>query len=141
MNLMHFAIHALVDAGQGQTAPDRVVDLPSATEHREQHAAGTLRRGLHALGRRARSALAWLRDRRDTRRALAALDRLDDHLLRDIGLRRGDLDAVRAGLTSLDALEVERRAHRPLAPPIAMPHRHDAVATERPEELGLARSA
>ncbi|WP_204112606.1 DUF1127 domain-containing protein [Shimia biformata] len=32
----------------------------------------------------------WLRERRDARRTLLALDRLTDHQLKDIGLRRID---------------------------------------------------
>jgi uncharacterized protein YjiS (DUF1127 family) len=49
---------------------------------------------LRLLGRGARTALRWARQRREARRAQRELLDLDDRLLRDVGLTRAD---VRSG--------------------------------------------
>ena len=82
-----------------------------------------------AAGRRVKATLAALRRRHEQARVRRALERLDDHLLRDIGVTRAEVDAgllppfarpedagVRAlGRTSPDAGETTETQCRPSA--------------------------
>jgi len=54
-------------------------------------------RGLLGLGAASRGLVARARDRRQRRRTVRDLHYLDDHLLADIGLTRGDVDLLHRG--------------------------------------------
>lgn len=56
------------------------------------------------------------REKARQRRAVADLMSMNDHFLEDIGLTRGDLAAVTLGQTSLEELNMERRARLAVAP-------------------------
>jgi uncharacterized protein YjiS (DUF1127 family) len=58
---------------------------------------------------RLRGWLANRRERRHRRQALAELSRLDDHLLRDIGISHGDIRFAMHGRRSLVWLQTIRR--------------------------------
>jgi len=79
---------------------------------RYDHRAGAARRPLHSC---AHEAVRRLFDRWPQRRSIAALERLDDHLLSDIGLSRGDilwarsLPRDRSPVAALAALVEARR--------------------------------
>ena len=64
---------------------------------------GIIRRGLGALRRRLRAAA-------QSRAGMHALSRLDDHLLRDAGFHRGQIERLQNGSASLRQIEAERFA-------------------------------
>lgn len=139
MKLMHFAIASLVDAHRTHETNGHHDTAATAPHGRRQARAGNVVRSVRAVVATVRAAVARVRERRSGRAALAALERLDDRALHDIGLRRGDLDAVRMGATTLAALNDEReRARAPAPRALATIHRisaEDASNEEGTEEF------
>ncbi len=117
MKLLQFAVASLVDANTGGNLAHHVSSSDTAAAERkarEIRARSVIALG-RALGDSLRQALADYRERREAKRALDELLRLSDHNLRDIGLHRGDLVAVKLGATTLAALDAEREAGRNIA--------------------------
>ncbi len=116
MKLLQFAVASLVDANTGGNLARHVNSSDIAAAEREAHAIRS--RSIIALGQSIGSAikraLAVYRERREAKRALDELLSLSDHHLEDIGLHRGDLIAVKLGVTSLEALNARREARREL---------------------------
>lgn len=114
MRLLTYAIASIVDAntGYGLHGSRHFVDPRAAVQraHRIRsnsvHAlAGSIRA---AIGARIEGLRARLQERRDLKQLIA----MNDHLLRDIGLSRGDLIAVELGKKTLAEIYAERRAAR-----------------------------
>ena len=113
MNLFTFAISSIVDTNTGYlSANKQFVDVDKAASHAREIRAESGNGVFTAI----RSAIASLLERRQQhlqeRRGLNALLRMNDHMLGDIGLTRGDLVAVEMGSITLQDLQAERRPTR-----------------------------
>ncbi|MDX1593760.1 MAG: DUF1127 domain-containing protein [Gammaproteobacteria bacterium] len=130
MNTMQHAINALVDGSRVQEASEHLVALGRAQSAPAIRKAGIrrLRRTVGTAGDALSATIERYLARRSERRALAALERLDDRVLRDIGLRRDDLDAVRKGSTTLAALDATRRQRSAPDPATVTTLRREACA-------------
>ena len=119
MNTFYHAVASLVDANTNYL-PSQTRDAAFYPQARSQ-ARRIRARSLLALVGKLRGALAErlaaVRAAAEERRQLRELRRLDDRLLRDIGLHRGDLRAVELGLIELEDLARKRRqeVHRIVA--------------------------
>ena len=116
MNIIQFAVASIVDANTGHGLvhdAERSDSTPLANRGRlagSGSAAALLRRvgaGLSAL-------IASLRERRAQKQNLRRLAQLNDHLLEDIGLSRGDVIALQLGQVDVKQLEAKRYAKRTL---------------------------
>ena len=87
---------------------------PSVNRYRESAIGAALRAVFSALRSRIRSAA-------ETRRGIQAMSRLDDHLLRDMGLHRGHIDQLRSGMVSLAEIGVGRHRRADVPGPGQMP--------------------
>lgn len=111
--MKHFqlAIASIVDANTGYGLARGGDVRDTATQ--ERYAREIRSRSVHALLGSLRDSIAslaaTLREKSRQRRALAALSRLSDYYLEDIGLTRGDVTAVELGQISLESLNAERR--------------------------------
>ena len=113
MNLFTFAISSIVDTNTGYlSANKQFIDVDKAASHAREIRAESGNGVFTAI----RSAIASLLERRrqrvQERRGLNALLRMNDHMLGDIGLTRGDLVAVEMGSITLQDLQAERRPTR-----------------------------
>ena len=112
MKLFTLAIASIVDVntGHGLSGSHRVIDSNSAIDHglaiRSRSVGGVFSALKSALARRLRGFRARARERRDLRRLMS----MNDRLLKDIGITRGDLMAVEMGAASLADLNAERQA-------------------------------
>jgi len=117
--MKHFqlAIASIVDANTGYG-----IDRSDRTDYRqeERHSHVIRSKSVHALlgaiAGMLRNAVANYRERARERRAIADLTAMNEHFLKDIGLTRGDIVAVRLGQTSLEELNADRRARLAVAP-------------------------
>ena len=110
MKLLTYAVASIVDANTHYLSAGQRLDTDFALRHGREIRSRSVVASLKALGRAIRSAVARLRSRHQEKRELAQLLRLNDALLRDIGLTRGDLLAVQYGATTLAALQSRREA-------------------------------
>lgn len=102
------SIHEL-EAGGNDTRidafPEAAWPMDERLEHYRKRAAQerakVLRQMTRAVTRRVR---AW----REQRRAVAALERLDDQALRDIGVTRVDIESLRGGYITVDEFNTGR---------------------------------
>jgi uncharacterized protein YjiS (DUF1127 family) len=111
---MQFAVASVVDAN----TQDGLLNHLGATKSRHEMAPGKVDRfpRLKFLGQSitnfVANLLAAYRERSKARRDLEQLQGLSDHLLRDIGIGRNDLDAVDRGAISLEDLRNRRSQSR-----------------------------
>ncbi len=106
---------------------------------------GFVRRMLRVAGQRIRRRLQITRERFEARAEIQALSRLDDRLLRDIGLHRGQVERLRSGFATIAEIDIERsslpvsetadEATVPLSPVAQAGHVASVLAT------GLSRVA
>jgi len=114
MRLFTLAIASIVDVstGHGLAGSKHFID-PDTGRRRGLEIRPT---SVHGVFAAIRSAIAGrievyrarVQERRDLRRLMA----MNDRLLKDIGITRGDLMAVEMGATSLTELHAERQARR-----------------------------
>ena len=113
MKLFIHAIASIVDANTGHGLN---LTRDNRSESHESHARIIRARSFGDLFARLGDAVGNLveryRERAQERRDLAELSRMNDRLLKDIGLTRGDVLAVQMGTTTLDELYAERNARR-----------------------------
>jgi len=112
MKLIHFAVASIVDANTGYrlTSAGGGIDYAAAEQHGREIRAKTIATLFSKIKARLSNAVSTYRARALQRRGLAELSRLDDRLLTDIGLTRGDLVAVQLGHTDFNELAAQRRA-------------------------------
>jgi uncharacterized protein YjiS (DUF1127 family) len=110
MKLISNAIASIVDANTHYLDAGQGLDYGSALRHGREVRGKSISASLKSLGRVLRSALERYRRRREEKREVAGLLKLNDVLLRDIGLSREDLIAVQFGATTLAKLQTRREA-------------------------------
>ena len=128
--------------------------LDRAAEARSRYIRGVLRQGAKGIARSARAAaavgwraargavraiVAWQR----MRRSVAALDRLDDHMLRDIGIDRSEIQSLaRERLAPAPGLADERLPAAPRGSAPTNDNRRRTIAWRKPVHgYGLASAA
>jgi uncharacterized protein YjiS (DUF1127 family) len=112
MNMFQFAVASIVDVNTGNGLIH--VSGPRDYAAAENHGRKIRSQSIIELFAQIKSAIngvfkryqARLEQRRNLRNLLA----LNDHLLEDIGLHRGDLAAVQLGVISLDELKASHRS-------------------------------
>jgi uncharacterized protein YjiS (DUF1127 family) len=136
MKPFHFAIASIVDAntGFGLVQDGRNIDYRDAELRSHVIRSQSVHAFFAAIGAAVRDSLAAYRERARQRRALDELSNLNDHYLDDIGLTRGDIVAVQLGQTSLEILDLDRRARLAVAP-------LDFVETEQVDDATRAAAA
>ena len=111
MKLLQLAVTSIVDANTGYELSynGNKIDYASAA----QHGRAVRSKSIIALYRQIKNQLGSLissyHERAKRRRQLTTLVQLDDHLLEDIGLSRGDVYALELGQVTLEQLNAQRR--------------------------------
>ena len=111
MNLLQFSVASIVDAntGYGLSHNGDRIDYAAAAQHGRTIRAKSIIALYGLIKAQLGKAFSNYRERAAQRRQLADLAQLDDRLLKDIGLSRGDMIAVELGQVSLGQLDVQRR--------------------------------
>ena len=114
MNMFQFAIASIVDAntGNGLIHSSGKLDYAAAESHARVIRAKSISDLLASIRSRLVEIASRYRVAAKQRRELRVLMTLNDHLLDDIGLSRGDLHAVRLGAVTLDELHARYRSAR-----------------------------
>ena len=113
MNNFHFAIASIVDAntGHGLVHNTDKIDYAAAASHGRKIRARSMIALLGQVKRQLVTAIASIRDHRAQKRDLHHLAGLNDHILKDIGLLRGDVIAAQMGQIDYRQLEARRVKH------------------------------
>lgn len=114
MNMFQFAVASIVDAntGNGLIHSNGKLDYAAAESHGRTIRAKSIFELLASIRSRLVGIATRYRAAAKQRRELRVLMNLNDHLLDDIGLSRGDLNAVWLGAVTLDELHARYRAAR-----------------------------
>lgn len=118
MNHFHFAIASIVDAntGHGLLRNADKIDYAAAASHGREIRANSIVALLGQVKRQLSETLASFHERQAQKRNLHHLVKLNDHLLEDIGMSRGDVIALQAGQIDLPQLEARRIKNRESSP-------------------------
>ena len=110
MNYFQFAIASIVDAntGHGLVHHGGNIDYAAAASRDSSIRAGRIIALFEIVKRRLSKAIASIRERQAQKRNLRRLARLNDHLLDDIGMTRGDVIALQLGQIDMQQLEAQR---------------------------------
>jgi uncharacterized protein YjiS (DUF1127 family) len=111
MKLLQLGIASIVDSntGHGLVHIGGRIDYAVAENNAHYIRSKTVTILVQRIGERIATALRSLREGRAHQRGILQLARLNDHLLDDIGLTRGDISAVQTGQIDLQQLAAERR--------------------------------
>ena len=111
MKLFQFAVASIVDAntGYGFTHNLDKIDYDAEIVNSRNIRSQSIVNMLGLVVQRVANSVDRYKDRLQQRRNLNQLYRLNDHLLRDIGLTTGDLNSVSEGQISVDQLNSNRR--------------------------------
>ena len=114
MNYFHFAIASIVDANTGHGLLHKTgrTDYAAAAQHGRKIRAKSIVTLFGQVKNRLSTAIASIRDHRVQRSDLHHLARLNDHILEDIGISRGDVIAGQMGQIDLRQLEARRDKNR-----------------------------
>ena len=114
MKMFQFAIASIVDAntGNGLIHGSGNLDYAAAERNGRKIRARSIAALFAAIETGLSEVVASYRKNAKQRHNLRALMKLNDHLLDDIGLSRGDLHAVRLGAVTMEALNASYRAAR-----------------------------
>ncbi len=110
MKSIQFAIASIVDANTGHGLPQNTSEIDYRAANHRAHVIRS-RSFIHSLERIGKAVVDGLKahnKRREQRRRIDSLSRLNDHMLDDIGLVRGDIIAAQSGQISLAQLEAQR---------------------------------
>ena len=117
--MKHFplAIASIVDANTGFEISHDVgkIDYRAAERHAREIRAKSIISLFAAIKQRIGVAVEAYKVRAQARRDLLTLLNLNDRMLKDIGLTRGDLESVQYGAVTLKQLNAERMASRQFA--------------------------
>ncbi len=110
MKLIQLGIASIVDANTGNGFPHITggIDYAAAENHAHRIRSRSVITLLQRIGEKINSTLQALDQRRAQRRGIQQLTRLNDHMLEDIGLTRGDVIAAQQGQIDLSQLEARR---------------------------------
>ena len=114
MKSIQFAIASIVDANTGHGLAQNTREIDYQANSQRAHVIRS-RSFTYALGRIGKTIVDGLKahnKRREQHRNINSLSRLNDHMLDDIGLVRGDIIAARTGQISLAQLETRRTTDR-----------------------------
>jgi uncharacterized protein YjiS (DUF1127 family) len=111
MKSLQFAVASIVDAntGQGLAHNGGRIDYAAAAQHGRTIRAKSIIALYRLIKAQLGKAFSNYRERAAQRRQLADLAQLDDRLLKDIGLSRGDMIAVELGQVTLQQLDAPHR--------------------------------
>ena len=111
MKLLQLAVASIVDAntGYGLANNGGRIDYPAQAQHGRSIRAKSISALYELVKEQLGKAISGYRVQLKQRRRLVVLGQLNDHLLRDIGLSRGDLIAAELSLVTLQQLDAKRR--------------------------------
>jgi uncharacterized protein YjiS (DUF1127 family) len=111
MKSLQFAVASIVDAntGQGLAHNGGRIDYAAAAQHGRTIRAKSIIALYRLIKAQLGKAFSNYRERAAQRHQLADLAQLDDRLLKDIGLSRGDMIAVELGQVTLQQLDAQHR--------------------------------
>jgi uncharacterized protein YjiS (DUF1127 family) len=111
MKSLQFAVASIVDAntGQGLAHNGGRIDYAAAAQHGRTIRAKSIIALYRLIKAQLGKAFSNYQERAAQRRQLADLAQLDDRLLKDIGLSRGDMIAVELGQVTLQQLDAQHR--------------------------------
>jgi uncharacterized protein YjiS (DUF1127 family) len=111
MKSLQYAVASIVDAntGHGLAHNGGRIDYAAAAQHGRTIRAKSIIALYRLIKAQLGNAISNYRERAMQRRQLADLAQLDDRLLKDIGLSRGDVIAVELGQVTLQQLDAQRR--------------------------------
>jgi uncharacterized protein YjiS (DUF1127 family) len=114
MKHFSFAIASIVDAntGFGLSHGGRNIDYRAAERHGRAIRAKSIIALFAAIKQRISVTVEAYKERTQARRDLLTMLNLNDRMLKDIGLTRGDLASVQYGVVTLQQLDAERKASR-----------------------------
>ena len=110
MKLLQLAVASIVDAntGYGMAHSGGRIDYPAQAHHGRTIRARSIATLYGLVKEQLGKAISGYHEHLKQRRQLAVLGQLNDHLLRDIGLSRGDLIAAELGQVTLQQLDAKR---------------------------------
>jgi uncharacterized protein YjiS (DUF1127 family) len=111
MKSLQYAVASIVDAntGHGLTHNGGRIDYAAATQHGRTIRAKSIIALYRLIKAQLGKVISNYRERAAQRRQLVTLAQLDDRILKDIGLSRGDVIAVELGQLTLQQLDAQRR--------------------------------
>jgi uncharacterized protein YjiS (DUF1127 family) len=111
MKLLQFGVASIVDAntGNGLVHNNGRIDYAAAAQHGRSIRAKSIIALYSLIKEKLGNSISSYRDRARRHRQLVDLAQLDEHLLKDIGLSRGDVIAVELGQITLEQLDAQRR--------------------------------
>lgn len=114
MKLLQFAVASIVDAntGNGLVHGGGRIDYAAAEQRGRAIRANTVAALISLIRGQISNAISTYKERARQRRGLSELSRLDDRLLKDIGITRGDLVTVELGHTTLAELSPLHRTDK-----------------------------
>jgi len=110
MSLIQFAVASIVDAnsGYGFVHDGDRIDYAAAAQRGRTIRAKSIIALYSLIKDKLGNVISNYRERTQKRRQLVDLAQLDDRLLKDIGLSRGDMIAVELGQVTLQQLDAQR---------------------------------
>jgi len=113
MKALQFGIAAIVDSNTGHGLPHTGgrIDFGAAEKNAQHIRSKSVTTLAQRIGEKITTAIRILRERRDHKREIQQLARLNDRMLADIGLRRGDVNAAQLG--QIDLQQLHARQHEP----------------------------
>ena len=110
MKLIQLGIASIVDTNTGNGFPHSAggIDYAAAENHAHRIRSRSVITLLQRIGEKINSTLQALYQRREHRRGIQRLTRLNDRMLEDIGFTRGDVIAAQQGQIDLPQLEARR---------------------------------
>ena len=113
MKLIQLGIASIVDTNTGNGLPFSTgsIDYAAAENHAHRIRSRSVITLLQLIRDKISSNLQALQQRREQRRGIERLTQLNDHMLEDIGLTRGDVSAAQLGQIDLSQLEARRNEY------------------------------
>jgi len=110
MSNFQFAIASILDAhtGHGLVHRDGRIDYAAAASHGRAIRSRTIVELFGLFTSRLGKTIASIRERQAEKRKVRQLARLNDHILADIGITRGDVIALQMGQVDIRQLEAQR---------------------------------
>jgi uncharacterized protein YjiS (DUF1127 family) len=114
MSIFQFGIASIIDSNTGYGLPHGLKQavIPAARQGSGRGLSKTIFDYLLRIRSGISAARIVLRKRRELRKSLRQLSLLNDHILEDIGLTRGDIIAAQKGLLDRRQLENQRILNR-----------------------------